>query len=127
MISGLARAALLLAALLAGGGALSASAAAAELTPDEVRARIAREFGVEVLKVEPTRRDGRPAYRVTVMNPPGNFNEAFQINVLLVDAGTGDLLPAFRHRPSGRDDNQASSRSADRQPDDAFRRGFSWR
>ncbi len=35
------------------------------------------------------------------MNPPGNFNEALQVNTLMVDRQTGELVPQFRHAPSG--------------------------
>ncbi len=86
------------------------AAPAAALTVDEGRQRISTEFGVRVLKVRPGRLDGRSVFLVTVMNPGGDFNEAFQVTVLAVDAVTGELVPAFRHLPSGRRANQAPSR-----------------
>jgi hypothetical protein len=103
------------------------AAPAAALTADEVRQRISTEFGVRVLKVRPGRLDGRSVFLVTVMNPGGDFNEAFQVTVLAVDAATGKMVPAFRHLPSGRRVNQAPSHEPNRQPADTFRRGRSWR
>ncbi len=103
------------------------AAPAAALTADEVRQRISTEFGVRVLKVRPGRLDGRSVFLVTVMNPGGDFNEAFQVTVLAVDAVTGKLVPAFRHLASGLRVNQAPSRETNRQPADTFRRGRSWR
>lgn len=118
---------LLLAGLLAAGIGSCPSAAAAGLTPDQARARVESEFGVQVLKVQRAERDGKPIYLITVMNPAGDFNNAFQVNTLAVDAATGRLLPTFHQLPSGRAENEAPSRTFDRQPEDAFRRGFSWR
>lgn len=58
---------------------------------------IARAYGVRVLKVRPVTHDGRAAFEVTVMNPRGDFNEAFQVTRLLVDATTGKLISGFGH------------------------------
>ncbi len=103
------------------------AAPAAALTADEVRQRVSTDFGVRVLKVRPGRFDGRSVFLVTVMNPGGDFNEAFQVTVLAVDAATGKMVSAFRHLPSGLRVNQAPSREPNRQPADTFRRGRSWR
>ena len=94
------------------------AAPAAALTADEVRQLISTDFGVRVLKVRPGRFDGRAVFLVTVMNPGGDFNEAFQVTVLAVDAATGKLISAFRHLPSGLRVNQAPSR----EPSPAVRR-----
>ena len=91
---------------------LTATEAVAKLTRGEVSplelidaaaARIAEVYGVEVLRVQEVTVDGRAAYAITVMNPGGNSNAAFQVNTLLADAATGNLLPVFRHRPAGYD------------------------
>ncbi len=77
--------------------------AAEPMSKDAVAARIAEVYGVEVLRVQEVTVDGRAAYAITVMNPGGNSNAAFQVNTLLADAATGNLLPVFRHRPAGYD------------------------
>ena len=100
--------------LLLAGGLLGAvlvmpPPAGAAMGADQVRAKIIQAFGVEVLRVRPAQADGRRVYVVTIMNPGGDFNTAFQVNTLLVDADTGKLVSGFRHRPSGYDANQAPS------------------
>ena len=79
------------------------------MNADQVKAKIAKEFGVKVLKVRPSNADGRKVFVVTVMNPGGDFNEAFQVSTIAVDVETGELVPGFRHRASGLDPNQAPS------------------
>jgi hypothetical protein len=92
-----------LAALAAGSAwwLLAAGGVAAAITPDEVSKKLAQQFGVRVLRVVPTEIDGKPAFAVRVMTPPGNSNEAMRIDTLAVDAETGALLPAFRHGRTG--------------------------
>ena len=62
------------------------------LGEDEIRAIVAESLGVEILGVEVVEHDGAPAYAITVMNPPGNRNDAFQVATLLFDGATGALL-----------------------------------
>lgn len=88
-------------ALALASGLASVSHAAEQLSRDEVAASIAETYGVEVLRLRDADVDGRAAYAVTVMNPGGNSNAAFQVNTLLVDAATGALIPTFRHGASG--------------------------
>jgi len=38
---------------------------------------------------------------VTVMKAGGNSNDAFQVTTLAVDQDSGNLVPAFRHGPTG--------------------------
>ena len=83
-------------------------AAAAE-TAQQVAKKIAAEFGVRVLKVRESRLDGAPVFLVTVMNPGGDFDEAFQITTLAVDVKTGKLVSGYRHLSSGLRGNQAPS------------------
>jgi hypothetical protein len=90
-------------ALALASGLVSAAPAAERLSPDEISARIAETYGVEVLRLRDAKVDGRAAYAVTVMSPGGNSNAAFQVNTLLVDAATGALIPTFRHGASGYD------------------------
>ncbi len=53
-----------------------------------------------VPRIEPMTEDGRAAYMVTIMNPGGDFNDAFQVNRIVFDAETGDLVAQFRNLPS---------------------------
>ncbi len=87
--------------LLAAGLALSPAAGAAELSAAEVGQRIAQAYPVKVLGVRTIEFDGKTAYAVTVMIKGGNFDDAFQVNTIVVDADTGKPIPVFRHRDSG--------------------------
>ena len=78
-----------------------ASPVRAEMTAVEAGRAVAGEFGVEVLKVEVGVEDGQRVYLVTFMTPGGDFNGAFQVVTVMVDAGTGRLIAQFRHLPSG--------------------------
>ncbi|MDJ0946518.1 MAG: hypothetical protein QNJ30_23965 [Kiloniellales bacterium] len=94
---------LIFAAVLLGAASLGLSGRALALTQQEAERKVAEAFGVEVLSKH-TRAgeiDGRAVWFLTVMNPGGTFNDAFQVNTLAVDQETGELVPAFRHRASG--------------------------
>ena len=69
-----------------------ATPAAARVPVDEVKASIERDYGVDVLRIVEVEIAGRTIYAVTVMNPGGDFNEAFQVNTLAVDPDTGALI-----------------------------------
>jgi hypothetical protein len=73
------------------------------MSPEAVSNTVAQRFGVTVLRVAPIERDGKPLYSVVVMNPGGNFNEAFKATILVVDPDTGELVPQFRQENSGYD------------------------
>lgn len=81
--------------------AVAVSGSAAAQTLGEIKERIEQDYGVEVLGMRRIVRDGRPLYAVSIMSPAGNFNDAYQINVLLVDPETGRPIPLFRHGVSG--------------------------
>ena len=81
-------------------------AAQAQMTERQISGKIERDFGVEVLKVGPAKNLGPQVLAVTVMNPSGDFNEAFQVNTLAVDARTGKLLRL--EIPAGRGDGQSA-------------------
>ena len=85
---------LLAAALLLVAGTAQAA------SPDEVKKKIEGAYRVQVLKVEPAMIDGKKAWSVRVMRKD-TANGAFGVSTLAVDAETGDLIPAFRHRASG--------------------------
>jgi hypothetical protein len=71
------------------------------MSETEAARKIEQTYGVRALKVRGAEFDGRKVWMVTVMNPPGDSNEAFQVNTLAVDQESGELVPAFRHRASG--------------------------
>lgn len=91
----------LLAAALAVAGVIAAAPAGAAMSADEVKSRIEKEYGVQVLKVTPVEREGAVSYAVTVMNRGGDFNTAFMVTTLEVDAESGELVRQFRHLESG--------------------------
>ena len=79
----------------------SAAPAQDGLTPEAAAQQIATRFGVDVLKVTAAEDDGRPVYILTVMNPGGDSDGAFQVTRLMVDRSTGELVPQFRHEAGG--------------------------
>jgi hypothetical protein len=83
----------------AGGAVGGRGGRAPALGAEEVRTLMRTNLGVEVLEVELVENEGRPAYAVTVMHPPGNYNGAFLVERLLVDGATGGLLGRVPQRP----------------------------
>ena len=100
----------------------SEGASGAELTPEDVSSAIAQRFNVKVLRVAPIAQDGHKAYSVAVMNAGGNFNEAFQVNTLVVDAATGELIPQFRNNRVGYDLPEPANRAIPDNSGGAIRR-----
>jgi hypothetical protein len=76
-------------------------AAAQAPSEQQIAERIAKDYGVTVLKTTKGEEGGRPVLFVTVMNDGGNFNGAFQVNTLAVDPATGDLISQYRTTPTG--------------------------
>lgn len=74
----------------------------AALTQQEAAEQVAEQYGVEVLKTEATLQGDRPIILLTVMQPGGNDNAAFQVNTIAVDADTGEVIPGFRRLETGR-------------------------
>jgi hypothetical protein len=103
------------------------SAADAQVTARQASRQFAESYGVQVLKVRSAEIDGKRVYLLTVMNPKGDFNEAFQVNTVAVDADTGNLIAGFRHRSSGYDANQAPSFRPNLNSADTLSWGFVWR
>ncbi len=117
---------------LLGGALLGATLAmpppaVAAMSADQAGAKMAAAYGVKILRVRPGKADGRRVFLVTMMNPGGDFNGAFQVSTIVVDAETGKLVPGFRHRASGHDANQAPSFEPNRQFPGTLRQGFTWR
>jgi hypothetical protein len=90
--------------------AVLATAPARALSPDAAAAALAQRFGVKILRVTPVEHDGKRLYSVVVMNPGGNFNEAFKVTTLVVEAETGDLVAQFRPQNTGYDLPAAANR-----------------
>ena len=92
----------LVAAALALAFALRPGVAAA-VTKEEAERKLAETYGVEVIakRTRAGEIDGRPVWFLTVMNPGGDSNAAFKVTTLAVDRDSGELVPAFRHLPSG--------------------------
>ena len=80
---------------------LSAAPALSEMSKEEIANAVGEAYGVTVLRVVAAEDDGQAVYLVTFMSPGGNFNEAFQVNTIAVDAETGKKVSRFRHGPSG--------------------------
>ena len=103
------------------GGALASAPAHAEMSADDVKAKVEAAYGVKVLRIAKVEMNDREVYRVVMMYPGGNYNTAFQVNTILVDVETGKEVPTFRHLPSGHQRSGADSRQANRQAPDVPR------
>ena len=69
--------------------------AEAAMSKDQVAQKIEKEFKVKVLRVKPATEDGKPIFAVTVMSGGGDWNHAFQVNTIAVDAATGQPVVQF--------------------------------
>ncbi len=78
-----------IAAILAAGVGLASSAAMAAMTADQIRQQVERESGGKVIKIEPRKYGTLEAFAVTVMNPGGNSNAAFQVYTVIINAENG--------------------------------------
>ena len=103
------------------------SVADAQVTARQASRQFAATYGVQVLKVRTSKIDGKRVHVLTVMNPKGDFNEAFQVSTVAVDVKTGKLIAGFRHRRSGYDANQAPSFDPNLNSPDSLSWGFLWR
>lgn len=100
-----------LAVLTASAIAIPASAqssdqmAPGQMSPEHkaIADRIAKEYGVTVLKTAAGDIDGKTVLYVTVMNPGGNSNSAFEVTTLAADPETGDLISQYRTTPTGQE------------------------
>ncbi len=94
------------------------------MSESRARAMIEETYGVQVLSVEEIGKDGRQVFIVKVMNPPGDFNEAFQVNTLVIDRQTGSLVSQFRHLPAGHQMSAPGIGNAGEASGEALRRGL---
>ncbi len=81
--------------------ALGAAPAGAALSADQVKRQVETRYGVKVLRIKPVTEQGRSAFAVTIINPGGAFNEAFQVNTIVIDAETGRPIIQYRQGPDG--------------------------
>jgi hypothetical protein len=82
---------------------LLAPAAAAAQAPSkkDIADRVAKTYGVTVLKTVEGESNGKRVLYLTVMNGGGNDNDAFAVATLEVDPATGDLVSQYRTTPTG--------------------------
>ncbi len=85
-----------LAAAMAAVVGLSAFVAEAAMTADQIRQQIERESGGKVIKIEPRKFGSLDAFAVTVLNPGGASNAAFQVYTVVVNAENGTIVPEHR-------------------------------
>ena len=105
--------------------ALTANANAA-MSKSQIKASIEKQYDAKVLKISAGKDAGRPVFFVKVMFNGGNYNTAFQVNTLVIDANTGKRSPQFRHGASGRHLSGNFDSSPNRQLPGALR-GHIWR
>ncbi|HYL33413.1 MAG TPA: hypothetical protein VEU53_09760 [Stellaceae bacterium] len=74
-----------------------AAPAGIDRTAQKLTQQIAQLYGVQVLRADRELLDGKPVYRMVVMNPGGDFNEAYAVHTLVVDAASGALISQFEH------------------------------
>ena len=98
-------------AFLAGAGVPTTNAAT-KFSKEEaaVAKQLADAFNVQVLRIRSGEINGRPVYIVTVMNPAGDFNEAFQVTMLAVDKKSGALVSQIRQTSTGQRHTGAENR-----------------
>lgn len=96
------RAVLAMLLLVTGMFAIPANVRAQSLMSEaDARQAIMDRYGVDVLRIAEAERGGVPVFIMKVMNPAGNYNEAFQVNVLVMNRRNGELMPQFQHGVSG--------------------------
>ena len=98
----------------------------AAMTKGQVKAATEKTYDVRVLKINPDKKDGKDVFIVKVMYNGGNWNTAFQVNTIVIDANTGKRVSQFTHQSSGRSLSGSYDAMPNRQPPDALRRHI-WR
>jgi hypothetical protein len=98
----------------------------AAMSESQIQASVENLYEVKVLKIYPGKESGRAVFFVKVMFKGGNYNTAFQVNTLVIDASTGKRLPQFSHGASGQNLSGNFDSSPNRQSPGALR-GHIWR
>ncbi|PPR55184.1 MAG: hypothetical protein CFH07_02193, partial [Alphaproteobacteria bacterium MarineAlpha3_Bin6] len=73
------------------------SSANAAMTQSQITAAIEKSYDVRVLKIYADKENGKSVFRVTVMYNGGDWNTAFQVNTIVIDAETGERVAQFKH------------------------------
>ena len=102
------------------------SSAKAAMTQSQITTAIEKSYDVRVLKINADKENGKSVFRVKVMYNGGNWNTAFQVNTIVIDAKTGERVVQFKHHSSGRSLPGNYDSMPNRQPPDALRRHI-WR
>ena len=102
------------------------SSANAAMTQSQVAAAAEKSYDVRVLKIYADKENGKSVFRVKVMYNGGDWNTAFQVNTIVIDAKTGERVAQFKHQSSGRSLPGNYDSMPNRQPPDALRRHI-WR
>ena len=102
------------------------SSAKAAMTQSQITAAIEKSYDVRVLKIYADKENGTSVFRVKVMYNGGDWNTAFQVNTIVIDAETGERVAQFKHQSSGRSLPGNYDSMPNRQPPDALRRHI-WR
>jgi len=102
------------------------SSANAAMTQSQVAAATEKSYDVRVLKIYADKENGKSVFRVKVMYNGGDWNTAFQVNTIVIDAETGERVAQFKHQSSGRSLSGNYDSVPNRQPPDALRRHI-WR
>ena len=102
------------------------SSANAAMTQSQVAAATEKSYDVRVLKIYADKENGKSVFRVKVMYNGGDWNTAFQVNTIVIDAETGERVAQFKHQSSGRSLPGNYDSMPNRQPPDALRRHI-WR
>ena len=102
------------------------SSAKAAMTQSQITAAIEKSYDVRVLKIYADKENGKSVFRVKVMYNGGDWNTAFQVNTIVIDAETGERVPQFKHQSSGRSLPGNYDSKPNRQSPDALRRHI-WR
>ena len=102
------------------------SSAKAAMTQSQITAAIEKSYDVRVLKIYADKESGKNVFRVKVMYNGGDWNTAFQVNTIVIDAETGERVAQFKHQSSGRSLPGNYDSMPNRQPPDALRRHI-WR
>ena len=102
------------------------SSANAAMTQSQITAAIEKLYDVRVLKIYADKENGKSLFRVKVMYNGGDWNTAFQVNTIVIDAETGERVAQFKHQSSGRSLPGNYDSMPNRQPPDALRRHI-WR
>jgi len=102
------------------------SSANAAMTQSQITAAIEKLYDVRVLKIYADKENDKSLFRVKVMYNGGDWNTAFQVTTIVIDAETGERVAQFKHQSSGRSLPGNYDSMPNRQPPDALRRHI-WR